>query len=138
MRTESQVGSHKRVRASLTVVKPSAYPKINAHEALATAENETGGRHRPAWRTAVTALCLLWLCLNAIPASAHMDLHVWLNLIAAVVLAFSGVWSRPNQDRWLCKRIALLPEETNVKATEDNSPLRRRLPSRSLKPTSVR
>ncbi len=129
MLTESQVGSHKRVRASLTVVKPNAYPKVTAHEALDEAENETGARHRSAWQSVVTALCLLWFCLNAIPASAHMDLH-------AVVLAFSGVWSRPNQDRWLCKRIALLPEETNPKATEDHSPRLRRLPSRSLKQTS--
>jgi hypothetical protein len=133
MLTESQVGSHKRVRASLTVVKPNAYPKVTAHEALDEAVNVTGARHRSAWQSAVTALCLLWFCLNAIPASAHMDLHAWLSIVAAVVLAFSGVWSRPNQDRWLCKRIAL-PPETNSKATDKDNPLRR-LSSRSLKPT---
>ena len=136
MLTESQVGSNSRVRTSLTVVKPNAYPKITAHEAPAAAENETGARHRSAWQSAVTALCLLWFCLNAIPASAHMDLHAWLNIVAAVVLAFSGVWSGPNQGARLHKRIASLREETNPKATRDDSPLRNRFPSRSLKPTS--
>jgi hypothetical protein len=131
MLTESQVGVHNRV-ASLTVVKPNT--GINAHKAFAAAENETSARHRSAWQSAVTALCLLWFCLNAIPASAHIDLHAWLSIVAAVVLAFSGVWSRPNQDRWLCKRIAS-PPETNPKATEKDNPLRR-LSSRSLKPTS--
>jgi hypothetical protein len=134
MLTESQVGAHNRIRASLTVVKPNTDPGINAHKAFAAAENETSARHRSAWQSAVTALCLLWFCLNAIPASAHMDLHAWLSIVAAVVLAFSGVWSRPNQDRWLCKRIAL-PPETNPKATEKDNPLRR-LSARSLKPTS--
>ena len=135
MLTESHVDSHKRVRPSLTIVKPNAYPKITAHEALAAAENETGARHRSAWQSTVTALCLLWFCLNAIPASAQMDLHAWLNIIAAVVLAYSGVWSGPNQGAWLHKRIGSLSEETNLKATENDSPLRSRFPSRSLKPT---
>src|SRR5260370_18974521 len=88
MLTESQVGSHKRGRASLTVVKPKAYPKVTAHEARDEAENETGVRHRSAWQSAVTALCLLWLCLNAIPTSARLDLHACLHTTAALYLAF--------------------------------------------------
>jgi hypothetical protein len=106
MLNRSQIGAHNRVRASMTVVRPNSLRKTTAYEALTVAENETGARNRSAWQSTVTALCLLWLCLNAIPASAHMDLHLWLNLIAAVVLAFSGVWSGPNQGGWLRKRIA--------------------------------
>jgi hypothetical protein len=117
-------------------VRPNAYPKTTAHYAFAAAENETGARHRSGWQSAVTALCLLWFCLNAIPVSGHMDLHVWLNIVAAVVLAYSGVWSGLNQRGWLHKQVASLSEETNPKATEDDSPFRRRFPSRSLKPTS--
>jgi hypothetical protein len=135
MLNRSQIGAHNRVRASMTVVRPNSLRKTTTYEALTAAENETGARNRSAWQSAVTALCLLWLCLNAIPASAHMDLHLWLNLIAAVVLAFSGVWSGPNQGGWLRKRIASLPEQTNCNAMQDDSPLRNRFPSRSLKPT---
>jgi hypothetical protein len=120
----------------MTVVRPNSLRKTTAYEVLTAAENETGARNRSTWQSAVTALCLLWLCLNAIPPSAHMDLHLWLNLIAAVVLAYSGVWSGPNQSAWLRKRIASLREETNLNATQDDSPLRNRLPSRSLKPIS--
>jgi hypothetical protein len=136
MLTRSQVGSHNRIRASMTVVRPNSLRKTTAYEVLTAAENETGARNRSTWQSAVTALCLLWLCLNAIPPSAHMDLHLWLNLIAAVVLAYSGVWSGPNQSAWLRKRIASLREETNPNATGDDSPPRNRFPSRSLKPTS--
>jgi hypothetical protein len=136
MLTKSQVGSHNRIRASMTIVRPNSLRKTTAYEALTATENETGPRSRPVWQSTVTALCLLWFCLNAIPASAHMDLHVWLNVVAAVVLAYSGVWSGPNQSAWLRKRIASLSEETNLNATQDDSPLRNRLPSRSLTPTS--
>jgi hypothetical protein len=139
MLTKSQAGGHNRIRGPRTAVRPNSLPKTTAYEALealAAAEYETGARRRSAWHSAVTALCLLWFCINAIPASAHVDLHVWLNLIAAVVLAFSGVWSGPNQSAWSPKQIAWLPEETNREVTRKGSPLRRRLPSRSLKPTS--
>jgi hypothetical protein len=136
MLTESHVGSQSRARALLSIVRPTGYPKTTAREASAALENGTGACHRSAWQSAVTAMCLLWFCLNAIPASGHMDLHVWLNIVAAVVLAYSGVWSGLNQRGWLRKRIASLSEEMNLKATENDSPLGSRLPSRSLKPTS--
>jgi hypothetical protein len=45
MLTESHVGSQNRARASLTIVRPNAYPKTTAHYAFAAAENETGARH---------------------------------------------------------------------------------------------